>query len=137
MSIDESKKRKYPFSEHIAVGLIASGGLLSAACISALPSAQCKAMAEAYFEAIIAFGLVAIAGLGVLLFAYWPTPVHRSRNWGIYVIVAIGVIWFAGGITASERSLRAAVALCWVDKSAPPGAPSSSARWILENLPHP
>ena len=107
----------YAYSRYIALGLAASGGLICAACISALPSAQCGALANVYLQGIQAFGSAGFSGiviLGGIETMHRDGQVHHKTD----VLFAIFFIALGGaamllGLILSATGLPAAVRACW------------------------
>jgi len=70
------------FLERFAIGIAAASGLLTAACISGMPTASCTALAETYARAILAFGGT---GLLALLLATLAIVMPSWASWAEYL----------------------------------------------------
>ena len=122
---------RLPFAEKVAIGLAAAGGLMTAAVVSAIPSAQCRALAEVYFHAVQCFGAAALSGLGIIFLSYFT---HAANDriyrvvWGafIYLFLLVGLVSFYGGILPTQRALGDAVSQCWPVKA---GTPIDQNQW--------
>ena len=114
-----SLAKRYPLLERAALGLATVGGIGSVACISALPSAQCREIAETYYQAISCFGPTAIAGLGIWIFAHLhPTFVtdrggHAIQWVFIILCFVFGTVTMVAGMGSGQAALSKAVTVCW------------------------
>src|SRR5258706_16389239 len=97
---------------------------MTAACVSALPSAQCRAIAEVYMHAIDGYGASALAGLMILgsSFVTHPPGVERVQRlvYGtiVYGMLSVGVFGLLVGTIVGQVSLRMAVPICWANTPA-------------------
>jgi hypothetical protein len=111
------KGQSYALIKHLALGLAASGGLMCAAAVSALPSANCAAMALLYLHAIQVFGTAGISGISVLAGIETPSrddeKHHRKDFYFASGILLIGGIAIVLGVLLSITELPKAVGTCW------------------------
>jgi hypothetical protein len=129
------------FLERFAIGIAAASGLLTAACISGMPTASCTALAETYARAILAFGgagllALLLAALAIVMpsWASWDKYLSEraeSNRSGSQIFAAINscqsgfrpaVIWglllmttfgFVSGSLSASYNLRAATKHCY------------------------
>ena len=103
--------------ERVAVGILAAGGLVTAACISALPNSRCAALAWVYYQQISIFGSAAAGALMVLGLIALPKPKTR---WYI-LIELVGTVFILGtsglrmgfGVSQGLADLSSAITVCW------------------------
>jgi len=119
------------FLERVSVGIAAASGLLTAACISGMPTASCTALADTYGSAIVLFGLTALLALftAACLIAM-PLVVDRNinkrakrdagRNWavrlcyaGISITLLGSVYFFYSTSISGAHNLLAAMQHCY------------------------
>lgn len=99
------------FGLQIGLGIAASGGLLVAACVTALPTASCAALAEVYLRAIHWFGATAIMA-AVLIFFAIPTRTKYQIfgfKWYFLFLLIVTLILFYAAVADSLRTLDQAV----------------------------
>lgn len=116
---------RFQGAERIAVGVAASGGLITAACISGLPSASCTAMAQTYERAIGDFGVVALISLfavGVMVILPsieeilkppWPLQFIGGTLLG-YGMTLLACLAFLGSALAANHNSIVAAYNCYI-----------------------
>jgi MFS family permease len=106
-------------SERIAIGIAAASGLLTAACISGLPSVQCTALAETYARAIGSFGSAALDALlaSVALILFEKFERYRVLRWPFcalgFGLLSLATYLFIAGALAGALNLKAATKHCY------------------------
>lgn len=107
----------YATSRRVALGFAASGGLICAACLSALPSSTCGAIASVYLQGIQAFGAVGFCGVAILGAIETPSREdqreHRIDTFFSVLLLVVGGISLLLGFFLSVSSLPDAVHICW------------------------
>ena len=73
----EDAKFQTSFMHRVALGLAAAGGLVTAACIAALPGSRCLAVAWVYYHAVTMFGGGAVGALVYVAIDLAPPNVMR------------------------------------------------------------
>ena len=126
------------FLERFAIGIAAASGLLTAACISGMPTASCTALAETYARAILAFGGTGLLALLLAMLAIvmpsWAKYLSeraesKQRGWkffatidsfqsGLRPVVTWGgllmiTFGFVSGSFSASYNLRAATKHCY------------------------
>jgi len=109
--------RIYAFSKHAAFGMAVSGGLISAACIGGLPSANCGAIANVYLQGIQTFGSAGFCGIAILG-GIEPTArsEHTSHKTDVIMascLLAVGGVALLLGLLLASVGLPHAVHACW------------------------
>jgi hypothetical protein len=113
--------------ERIAIGILAADGLVTAACISALPSAPCAAIAETYLRSIEDFGVGAIwSALTVATMISLQSDSDTSlARWfrkafsaGRFIMLFYCVWGFWGASVTGTYNLRTATSFCFVGSDA-------------------
>jgi len=127
----------YKFLERTSTGIAVASGLLTAACISGMPTASCTALAETYGRAIVGFGTTALLGLFIVGIGIISPPAlsyfrerkkqMRSRvgrinllfqpqTW-LYAIaptlVVASTLLFAGSSLSASDNLKTAIEHCY------------------------
>ena len=90
----------------IALGFVLASGFIVAACIGAIPSVTCAALADIYVRALVAFGASAtVVGMGAALL--YPNSKQTSSQvlWG-RVFCGIGVVMFVFSALSCLSNLR-------------------------------
>ena len=112
----KADKPLYGYSSRIAVGLAAAGGLMCAACISGLPTATCKALAQLYGTAIGSFGAAGLSGLAILGGLAFPgretERKHRTDSVLTIFFICLGFVAMLLGVVQS-LFLRGIIDQCW------------------------
>jgi hypothetical protein len=105
-------------AEQFCWGTAAAAGLVAAACISALPSATCAALAGTYAIAIFDFGLAAICSI------YFAIAVRMRlfettffRRYMYLIFAAIPGAMFVLGFVEGFDNTKMAVPFCTVGSS--------------------
>jgi hypothetical protein len=95
----------YDYSNRVAVGLAASGGLVCAACISGLPSVTCNALAQVYVYGLQLSGTAGFSGIVILGALAFPKSLTRLRSRtdtiGICIFLGIGFLSMVGVLVVS------------------------------------
>jgi len=74
MAEPKSTPFEFPTGERIVIGLGAASGLITAACISGLPSVSCTSLAQTHTLSIICFGSTALGALLALACIFFSRP---------------------------------------------------------------
>jgi hypothetical protein len=118
--------------ERFVLALAAASGLITAAAISGLPSAQCAALADTYGVAILSFGVIAIccllaaAALTMVESEHviWKIPKRSarmvSRVWIVFgtLIFLYSLYHFIFSAQTGQQNLRRAIQHCLVGTEA-------------------
>ncbi len=119
----EDANVQHSYMHRVALGLAAAGGLVSAACIAALPESGCLAVAWVYYHAITMFGGAAVGALAYVAVDLAPPNVMRymgrSKKPLQWFLGAIVLIVMVAGLNVVPARLAHAIPLCWHDHTAP------------------
>lgn len=101
--------------ERALIGISASSALISAACISGLPSAQCTSLAQTYYLAIKGFGATSLSSILILL-AFNFFPAENNSGYRIrlsFITFVVGLCFvFVGALISGARNIQIAVNYC-------------------------
>lgn len=119
----EDAKFQTSFMHRVALGLAAAGGLVTAACIAALPGSRCLAVAWVYYHAVTMFGGGAVGALVYVAIDLAPPNVMRylgrSKKPFKWFLAAIVLFVMIAGVNVVPARLADAIPFCWHDHTAP------------------
>jgi hypothetical protein len=101
--------------DRVFLGIAAAGGVIVAACLSAVPSATCAAMAETYVQAINTFGGVAALSLGIVVVL--PLFAERTGKPGAYFAGGMMALIFLTCMGSGSQNLIHSVHYCLVENN--------------------
>jgi hypothetical protein len=126
----KSGPSEFDIGERIAIGIAAASGLITAACISGLPSTSCTALVQTYTFSVVCFGSTALGALLSLLYIYICRPrisfvknnskkimgaqlLIKCYRGALYCSVAITSYLFAASSFVSTQNLKDATSQCF------------------------
>lgn len=111
--------KKSVFGNTVATGIATVSGVITAACVSALPSAYCAAMGESYAKAIFAFGVAALSGVFSIFFYHFGNESEAVMpSIGQRLFAVIGGVFLMLAVLSSSYNIKAATIHCLVGADA-------------------
>jgi hypothetical protein len=130
MDKPKSEPSEFNIAERIVIGVAAASGLITAACISGLPSTSCTALAQTYTSSVIYFGSTALGALFTLSLIFFSRPrILNVKNNGkkiwkpellinfyratVFCSLALASFLFVGSSFAGRDNLQDAARHCF------------------------